>query len=224
MRQSVYHFKTPKRPRSGSTDKTHPPISLNLTIRFLPSSSDSDSTCAYSNSTNALTFTTQNIPAQSHCFNFADLFGGNATSGFVNQTSNKWQELGIHWALENADEFDAQTNYSNILYRQAAHGQEAGSYATTRVNLYGGLDCTERDPNDDKGLLDWYGLNCQTGVEGECGALPYSIASFTVMPVSGDDGTCLMYAQLGAGVGIHQPIKAVASAFVGAVVAGWLAL
>jgi len=209
------------------TTLTDHAYSQNVTLRFLPSSPDSDSTCAaYSNSTSALTFTTENIPAQSHCFNFAELFGGNATSGFVNQSnSGQWQQYGIHWALENADKFDAQANYSNVLYRQAAYEQEPGSYAMRRVNLYGGLDCTERDPNDDKGLLDWYGLSCWSGVEGECGALPYSIASFTVMPVAEDsDGTCLMYAQLGAGVAISQPFRAAASVFVGAVVAGWLAM
>jgi hypothetical protein len=91
--------------------------------------------------------------------------------------------------------------------------------------LYGGLDCTERDPEDDKGLLDWYGLSCWSEVEGECGSLPYSVASFAVIPVAEDkEGTCMVFAQLGAGVGIYQPFKAVASVVVGSVVAGWLAL
>jgi hypothetical protein len=170
---------------------------------------------------------------QSVCFNLAELFDGNATSGFVNQSRpSEWYESGLHWSLENAETFDAQANYSRILYHQAARDQDPESYAPRRVNLYGGLDCTERDPEDDEGLLDWYGISCGTGPsaghaagEGICDELPYRVASFAVLPQDEDaDGTCLVYAQLGAGVGRFQPMKAAASVLVGAVVAGWLVL
>jgi hypothetical protein len=93
------------------------------------------------------------------------------------------------------------------------------------VNLYGGLDCTERDPNDDKGLLDWYGLNCWSGVEGDCGSLPHGVASFAVLPVGeNEDGKCMVYAKLGAGVGGWRVFEAVASVVVAVGVAGWLVL
>lgn len=91
--------------------------------------------------------------------------------------------------------------------------------------MYGGLDCTQRDPEDEEGLVDWYGLSCWSGEEGDCGALPIQVVSFRVMAVPEDeDGTCLVYAQLGAGVGVYQPFKAAAGVLVGTVVAGWLAL
>jgi hypothetical protein len=222
------------RPKQNRTAQlTKPPLSSNLTLRFLPSTPDSssDPTCAYSNTTSALTFTTASVPVQSICFNLAELFDGNATSGFVNQTlRSQWYESGFRWSLENAETFDAQANYSQVLYHQAAREQEPMTYAPRRVNLYGGLDCTERDPGDDKGLLDWYGLSCGTGPsagsaagEGICDELPYRVASFAVLPQSEDaDGTCLIYAQLGAGVGRFQPLTVVV--LVGAVVAGWLML
>jgi hypothetical protein len=183
-------------------------------------------TYAYGNTSRALTFTTASVPPQSKCFNFAEFFGGNATSGFINQTIPAYsEEGGIYWSIENADEYDPGANYSNILYRQAAHEHEAGSYASRRVNLYGGVDCTEPDPSDAQRLLDWYGLSCWSGVEGECGSLPYRIASFAVLPVPEDeDGTCMAFAQLGAGAGGYHRVKVVARVVVGALVAGWLAL
>jgi hypothetical protein len=221
--------------KNRTAQLTRFPPSSNLTLRFLPSTPDSSdsTTCAYSNTTSALTFTTASVPVQSVCFNLAELFDGNATSGFVNQSRpSEWYESGLHWSLENAETFDAQANYSRILYHQAARDQEPESYAPRRVNLYGGLDCTERDPEDDEGLLDWYGISCGTGPsaghaagEGICDELPYRVASFAVLPQDEDaDGTCLVYAQLGAGVGRFQPMKAAASVLVGAVVAGWLVL
>ena len=227
-RDKVRTRPSPKPPDTTNRPRTNnppTPTSLNLTLRFLPSNPDSDSTCAYSNTTSALTFTASTAPKQYHCFNLAELFTGNATSGFVNQSRpSEWYDSGLYWSISNSETFDAQANYSQILYRQALKDQEPGSYAVKRVNLYGGLDCTERDPHDEKGLLDWYGLSCWSGVEGDCGSLPHAVASFAVLPVGSTEGTCLVYAQLGAGVGGVQTLKAVASVLVGAVVAGWLVL
>jgi hypothetical protein len=183
-------------------------------------------TYAYSNTSRALTFTTASVPPQFHCFNFAELFGGNATSGFVNQTNPAYSEVGgIHWSIGSADAYDPGAIYFDILYRQPACEHEPGSYASRRLNLYGGVDCTEPDPNDAQRLLDWYGLSCWSGVEGECGSLPYGIASFALLPVPEDeDGTCMTFAQLGAGRGGYHRVKVVASVLVGALVAGSLAL
>lgn len=145
----------------------------------------------------------------------------------MNQTGRgERYDSGLYWSTENAETFDPQANYSGILYRQAMKDQEPGSYASTRVNLYGGLDCSERDPLDETGLVDWYGLSCWSGVEGICDELPRGVASFAVLPVGtqSTEGTCLVYAQLGAGVGGLRPLRAVAGVLVGAVVAGWLAL
>ncbi|KAM0704789.1 hypothetical protein Q7P35_007575 [Cladosporium inversicolor] len=134
----------------------------------------SEETCGYENSTDALTFTTFSVPILSHCFNFADLFNGNTTRGFVNQTDNlapnfRTRQEGIVWQLENMESFDPRANYSRILYRQNVYNPQdkrydPGSYAWRRINIYGGPNCTESNPEGDN-LLD-------------------CIASFTVMPGS----------------------------------------
>jgi hypothetical protein len=53
-----------------------------------------------------------------------------------------------------------------------------------------------------------------------------SVMSFRIgLPQDEDaEETCLIYAQLGAGVGGIQPLRAAVSVVVGAVVAGWLVL
>ncbi|KAF2999897.1 hypothetical protein E8E13_008476 [Curvularia kusanoi] len=72
-------------------------LNLNLTLRFFTSSQDD--CCDLSATSQALTFTTNSIPVLPVCFDLVDLFGGNATSGFVNQTGNQPNvigEKGIH--------------------------------------------------------------------------------------------------------------------------------
>ena len=95
---------------------------INLTLRFFTQPQDED-TCSYYNTSSALTFTSRSIPVTCHCFNLADLFGGTATSRFINQTRNAGytvdgRDLGIIWQLENADLWDPSANYSSVLYRQ----------------------------------------------------------------------------------------------------------
>ena len=206
-----------------------------MTLRFFPDGQED--TCSYGDSSNALTFTTGSIPILSHCFNFAELFGRNSTRGFVNQTGNlaypdnaHGREAGIAWQLDNADSFDPQANYSKVLYRQHVSNAgddryEPGSYAYRRVNVYGGLDCTDGGLRD-REILDWYGFNCWSESDGSCGTTPYSIASFTVQPGSFDDedeqkGKCLVFAQMGAAAG-HQMPKAVTFAISVTIAAMWL--
>jgi len=202
-------------------------------MRFFPDSSEE--TCGYENSTEALTFTTFSVPILSHCINFADLFAGNSTRGFVNQTDNlapnfRTRQEGIAWQLENMNIFDPRANYSRILYRQIVHNPqdkryEPGSYAWRRINIYGGPNCTESNPESDN-LLDWYGFNCFSEGGGSCGTLPYSIASFTVMPGSFEKedeqhGKCMVFAEMGAAAR-HQLHRVVMGAFVCAFLAVWL--
>ncbi|KAI4637665.1 hypothetical protein J4E83_000482 [Alternaria metachromatica] len=139
----------------------------NLTLRFFKDGHDD--TCNYYDSRDALTFTTSSIPIVPHCFSLGDLFGGNATQGFVNQTwnlgSNRFgdEQAGIYWTLLNADKYDRSANYSRVLYRH--HVVQAyddiwkeGHLSNMMATVYGGEDCSELDPNDDQNLLNWFGL------------------------------------------------------------------
>ncbi|KAI4929551.1 uncharacterized protein J4E92_005216 [Alternaria infectoria] len=139
----------------------------NLTLRFFKDGHDD--TCNYYDSRDALTFTTSSIPVVPHCFSLGDLFGGNATQGFVNQTwnlgSNRFgdEQAGIYWTLLNADKYDRSANYSRVLYRH--HVVQAyddiwkeGHLSNMMATVYGGEDCSELDPNDDQNLLNWFGL------------------------------------------------------------------
>lgn len=205
-----------------------------MTLRFFQN--DQEQSCNYLNSSGALTFTTASVPVLSHCFNFVELFGGNATQGFVNQTRNLpgvWGEHGIHWNLENVDTFDPRGNYSGVLYRQhvtnAGNGELApGKYAHRRVTIYGGENCTEKDPSNHEGLLDWYGFSCFSETEGSCGTLPYSIASFSVQAgpavASEEDGTCWVFAKEGAAGRIGSSFQNTIGPFACASLALWLLL
>jgi hypothetical protein len=206
--------------------------SQNITLRFFPASQPD--TCDYTNSTGALTFTTSSIPVISHCFDFSTLFGGNTTQGFVNQTRNQgtnvWGEAGIHWQLSNLATFDAQANYSRVLYRQhiaspTDDDQKPGHHADRRVTLYGARDCRESDDGNSETLLPWYGFDCWSEDQGSCGTLPYGIASFSVQPEQEEQkGTCWVFAERGAATRVWGGDRAVLGGFVSAFVAVWLAL
>jgi hypothetical protein len=199
-------------------------VSLNLTLRFFTISQDDS--CDFGSSNQALTFTTESGPVISHCFDFADVFGGNATSGFVNQSANQpgvWGEAGIHWSLSNKDAFDASANYSSVLYRQSSLGStpesEPGYPANVRATVYPGKRCTERDPdnNSTDGLLPWYGFGCLSEDKGRCGTTSYSIASFRITPGVEDkkEDTCWDFARYGQSAAARLP-KSVLAAVVGA--------
>lgn len=171
----------------------------------------------------------------SKCFHVADLFGKAATQGFVNQSKNVarisgGQDRGIEWQLRNLENYDPQANYSRILYRQHTlnpSGNEAyepGAYANRRINVYGGFNCTQLEPDSDTGILPWYGFNCWSEEEGTCGTLPYSIASFTMLPLTrreSEAGTCLSFAKDGTAAGNRASYEAVMGVFTGATLALW---
>jgi hypothetical protein len=201
-----------------------------VTLRFFPYSQED--TCSYNTSGDALTFTTASIPIIGHCFNLVDLFGGNTTRGFVNETDNllnppRSQQVGISWQLENVDKYNPQANYSKVLYRQhldhaSDERYEPGSYSFRRINIYGGPNCTEINPLGDN-LLDWYGFDCFSEDGGSCGRTPYSISSFYVRAGYFEDesqqhGKCMVFARMGAAAG-HQLSKAVAGALLCASIA-----
>lgn len=201
-----------------------------MILRFFTSSQDDS--CDFSATRGAPTFTTESIPILPVCFDLEDLFGGNATSGFVNQTGNQPAvvgEKGIHWSILNADNYDASANYSSVLYRQHfpnpnTDDQKPGHPAERRATLYPGKGCTEKDPNDEKGLQPWYGLSCWSEDKGRCGTAPYSFQSFYIN--AGDDNSdnqCWDFARNGQS-GAARMSKSVVAAFLGTSVALWLAL
>jgi hypothetical protein len=208
--------------------------SQNITLRFFQNGQDDS--CHYRDSSHVLTFTTSSIPVISHCFDFSDLFGGNASQGFVNQTwnlgPNVWGEAGIHWQLGNVETFDLKGNYSSVLYRQhitnpARDDQNPGKYADRRVTMYGGKDCSQIDPSSDKTLLPWYGFSCWSEDNGSCGTLPYNIASFSIQPGPDDKdrhGTCWVFAKEGAAARVYLSSRVILGAFISASLAIWLAL
>ncbi|KAH7406433.1 hypothetical protein DE146DRAFT_391109 [Phaeosphaeria sp. MPI-PUGE-AT-0046c] len=209
--------------------------SPNVTLRFF-TSSQADS-CDYSNSSSALTFTTVSIPVIGHCFNVADLFGGNATSGYVNQSRNiigsNLDSPGIRWQLKNVDNYDPQANYSSLLYRQhvesASSNLAPGTFADRRITVYGGVNCSELDPTAPKDrkkpLLPWFGLDCRTEAQGRCGDTPYNIASFYVNnKKSGEKGKCWDFAYMGAASGTAASARVVLAALMSVLVAAWVAL
>lgn len=157
--------------------------SQNLTLRFYTSSGNDS--CDFRATTEAMTFTTDGTGFQNHCFDIADLFGGNTTSGFVNQTANfpgYWGESGIRWELKNADIYDASVNYSRVAYQQhIASLDMSGKPGDKMATVYGAKKCSEQDPNDEKGLLPWFGFSCLGEEQGSCGTTPYSIQSFRVI-------------------------------------------
>ncbi|KAF1831071.1 hypothetical protein BDW02DRAFT_464173, partial [Decorospora gaudefroyi] len=205
----------------------------NVTLQFLQNNQDS---CSIYNSTDALTFTTSSTPITPHCFEVSELFAGNTSAGFVNQSHNlggmtlaDGRDPGIHWQLKNKDSYDPQGNYTTILYRQHiaypdSDDQEPGHFAIRRVTIYGGHGCTELDPNDDDKLLDWYGFSCWSEDEGTCGYTGYNIRSFSVQPLEEEDrngDVCWVFAQLG---GAPRAGSSAAHAMVGAFVTVALAV
>lgn len=206
----------------------------NITLRFFTSSQTD--TCDYGNSSTALTFTTSSFPVVGKCFNVADLFGGNATTGYVNQTRNvlgsaRKDNPGIHWLLENKDAYDPSANYSSMLYRQhvqnpASDAYKPGHFANRWITVYGGVNCSELDPtakkDEKKPLLPWFGWSCFSEGQGSCGDTPYNIASFYVNPVENSrSGTCWDFAYMGAAASIRVGSGVVMGALAGVVVAVW---
>ncbi|KAM7207803.1 hypothetical protein V8F20_001845 [Naviculisporaceae sp. PSN 640] len=184
-------------------------------------------------SENALTFTTESIPLVDHCFDFSSLFGGNSSQGFVNQTKNLGPGLhgepGIHWRLFNAQDFDPQANYSRVLYRQhvtnpPSDEYKPSHYADRMVTLYGGPNCTQKNPADDRSLLPWYGLSCWSEDQGSCGDLGYRIASFSLQAKPDEKaqhGTCWVFAKEGAAARTRSSAQFLVSTVL---IVAWLAV
>ncbi|KAI5240949.1 hypothetical protein E4T47_04200 [Aureobasidium subglaciale] len=187
---------------------------LDFTLRFFETSQED--TCSYANSSNALTFTTRDVPRVNHCFNLVDLFDGNATEGFVNQTRNSYAPVeGIRWNVQNSEMFNPEANYSSILYRQYQLHQsdnkdlEPGHTARRGISIYPGQNCRDLAPDGE--VKKWYGFSCWSESEGGCGTTPYSIASFLLYPgpdSSEDDKECVEFSQSGllsAATGLRSP-------------------
>ncbi|THW27574.1 hypothetical protein D6D25_06191 [Aureobasidium pullulans] len=145
----------------------------NLTLRFFQNPQDENS-CSYSNTSAALTFTTNSYPRLAHCFDISDLFGSNITEGFVNQsqpfsTYNHTISQGINYTLFNSDIYDPSANYSSVLYRQSIPHEErqvvfdSGNPADGLITL-----CQETGCSNSTGQ-EWHGFTCFTDEHGECG-------------------------------------------------------
>jgi hypothetical protein len=179
-----------------------------------------------------LTFTTSSKPVINHCFDISDLFGGNATQGFVNQTRNQgtgvWGDAGIQYRLENVETYDPQGNYSSILYHQHAANPSSddrykpGHHADRRVTIYPGEGCSDYHRPSDQ-ILPWFGFGCWSEDKGSCGTTPYNIASFSLQPVEDDpDGTCWDFSVQGAGSRVYSSSQAAMGALLGVFLAIWL--
>jgi hypothetical protein len=200
--------------------------SQNLTLRFYTSSGNNS--CDFRATPEAITFTTDSTGFQSHCFDIADLFNGNTTSGFINQTANfpgLWGEYGIRWELRNAKSYDASVNYSRVLYQQHIESLDMSDRPADKlVTVYGAKKCSEKDPNDNEGLLPWFGFSCLGEDQGSCGTTPYSIQSFRVTPTDADDGRkCWEFAERGQSGAVQLP-RSVVAALLGTILAIGLAL
>ena len=140
--------------------------------------------------------------------------------------------MGIHWALQNRDSYDSSANYSSVLYRQhvanpGSEKYEPGHFGDRRVVVYPGEDCSEKDDSKDKGLSPWYGFGCWSESEGDCGSMPYKIASFNIQPAleeKDEKGKCWVFAERGAAVHVHSSSHVVAGAMFSVALAMWLAL
>lgn len=212
--------------------------SLNLTLRFFQTSQEES--CGYSTTSDALTFTTKDVPIRGHCFSMAELFGGNSTRGFVNQTKNlgrSWEsrrghpDVGIHWEVRNSESYDPQANYSSILYHQndGINVNDRGPYAWRTVFLYGSDNCVDVDTSPADEFDNWYGNNCWSEGDGDCRDIYYGVGSFSVQAAPKNDEeaqreTCWAFAENGLAAGLYHPWTAVMSALVGVSVAVWLAL
>lgn len=140
-------------------------------------------------------------------------------------------QAGIHWQVENMDRFDAQANYSSVLYHQYNPNENdkknaPGTYAARTVFLYPGQGCRDA-PSSDSQLLSWYGLSCWTEPDGTCDTLPYKIASFSIQAEDDEDeqhGKCWVFAEMGGAAGLHGGFHAMASLLIGILVAVWTML
>lgn len=211
---------------------------MNLTLRFFPTAQEGS--CGYSNSSDALTFTTMDIPVSGHCFSIAELFGGNSTRGFINQTHNlgrswssrKGEDAGIRWKVENSESYDPKANYSSILYHQNdginLQDRDPEDYSYRTVFLYGSDDCRDVDTSPADAFDTWFGLNCWSSDEGDCRDIYYGVGSFSMQAAPSNEErerTCWSFAENGSGAsGLYQPWKAVTGALVSVFVAVWLAL
>lgn len=120
-----------------------------------------------------------------------------------------------------------------MLYRQhvlnPSDEYKPGTFADRRVNVYGGVNCSDLDPSAKEGekkpLLPWYGFSCWSEAEGSCGDTPYQIQSFYVNTgKESRDGKCWDFAYYGAAGRSRVDWKAMLGAVGGVVVAVWVGL
>lgn len=187
--------------------------SANLTLTFSPTAD----ACAPRDSDTSITFTTSFLPQPGigGCITLADVFTGNASSGYRNtsysvQQFGEFERVNITYVLSGQDAYDAAANYSNVLYTQIALGGDAGEedderiFAPRNVNFYAGEDCTEGSA-DGETVLPWYLSSCS--VNDDCQQFPFSVASFYVYVPDEEDsdgdreteGKCVLAAEYGAG-------------------------
>lgn len=212
--------------------------SINITLSFFQNFQEQ--ICGYNYLIDAMTFTTKDVPRAEHCFSIAELFGGNSTRGFVNQTytlKSSWEDRkhrpdeGIHWEIRDSASYDPQGNYSGILYHQnlGVEDNDRGPYAWRTVKFYESSDCTDADTSPANESDNWYGNNCKSKDEGDCHETYYSVGSFSLLaaPLNDQEAqskTCWDFAENGSAAGLHQSWKAVTGALVGVSVAVWLVL
>jgi len=163
-----------------------------------------------------------------------DVFGGNTTQGFANTS---WAlgrlsgEAGIYWAVENAELYSPEVNYTSVLYHlRPVLSAETNEYADRSVSVYPAKGCDTWDPTSDLPVnppVPWYGFSCWSEEEGNCGTSEYGARSFRVVPArreSDRTGKCMVFAERGAAMSLYTSSRAIFGAALSVSMVVWFIL
>ncbi|KAH6865747.1 hypothetical protein BKA58DRAFT_320264, partial [Alternaria rosae] len=204
----------------------------NLTVRFFQERQDE--TCSFRNSSSALAFTTSTVPLGEYCFEMEDVFGGNTTQGFANTSWASGQlpgEVGIYWAVENADLYSPKVNYTSVLYHlRPVLSADTNEHTDRSVSVYPAKGCETWDPTSKLPInppVPWYGFSCWGEEEGNCGTSEYGARSFRILPAQKESdlaGKCIVFAECGAAMSLYTSSRTIVGAALSASMVIWSTL
>jgi hypothetical protein len=153
--------------------------SFNLTVSF---SSDGLITCAPNDTTEAMTFTTIDVPSDEVvCFTLEDLFSNDTSTSYIprNIPSNSPND-NFTWSISNANAYSAKKTYRRIWYHQQdSVSPSPGEDAERLFSVYNERDCDHdsSDPQMNVPIVSW---TCQSSGGGDCYETLHPIRSFAV--------------------------------------------